>query len=326
MKRREFVTLIAGATAGLPFVARAQQPTLPVIGYLGAASPNTYAPMLARLRDGLHEAGFDEGRNVTIEYRWANGQYDLLPALAADLVRRRVAVLIVSASAAALAARAATTSIPIVFSVGEDPVTAGMVASMNRPGGNATGVYTLINGLEAKRLDLLRELVPQDKKIGAIVNPDRPGAEAQMKDLKEAAGALGQVVHFLNASSERNLETVFSSISQLRIEALLVGADVSYIIWREKFVSLAARYAIPTIYSSREFALSGGLMSYGPNLVEGYRQVGIYTGQIIRGAKPDDLPVVQSAKFELVINLKAAKQLALTIPPGIVAIADEVIE
>jgi putative ABC transport system substrate-binding protein len=325
MRRRDFILGIAGSTVAWPLAARAQQPA-PVIGFLGAASPNTYAPMLARLRDGLHETGIDEGRNVTIEYRWANGQYDLLPALAADLVRRQVAVLIGSASSAALAAKAATTTIPIVFSVGEDPVKLGLVASINRPNGNATGIYTLINGLEAKRLGLLRELVPQVKSIGAIVNPNRPEAEEQMKDLKETAGVLGQQIHFLNAGSERDLETVFSSISQLRIEALLVGSDVSYIIWRERFVSLVARSAIPAVYFTREFALSGGLMSYGPNLVEGYRQVGIYAAQIIRGAKPADLPVVQSAKFELVINLKAAKALALTIPPGIIAIADEVIE
>jgi putative tryptophan/tyrosine transport system substrate-binding protein len=323
MRRRNFIQGIAACTAW-PLAARAQQPA--VIGFLGAASPNTYAPMLARLRDGLHETGFDEGRNVTIEYRWANGQYDLLPALAADLVRRQVAVLIGSASSAALAAKAATTTIPIVFSVGEDPVKLGLVASINRPNGNATGIYTLINGLEAKRLGLLRELVPQVKSIGAIVNPNRPEAEEQMKDLKETAGALGQQIHFLNAGSERDLETVFSSISQLRIEALLVGSDVSYIIWRERFVSLVARSALPAVYFAREFALSGGLMSYGPNLAEGYRQVGIYAAQIIRGAKPADLPVVQSAKFELVINLTAAKALALTIPPGIIAIADEVIE
>ncbi len=324
MRRRDFITLLSTASAW-PLAASAQK-IVPEIGFLGVGSPTAWAPMLVKFQEGLHETGFDEGRNVTIEYRWAKGQNELLPALAANLVQRQVAVLVVSTSAAALAAKAATTTIPIVFSIGEDPVTIGMVTSLSRPGGNATGTYSLINGLEAKRLGLLRELVPQVKRIGAIINPDRTQVEAQMKDMKEAASALEQEIYFLPVRSEQDLDAAFSAISQLRVGALIVGANASYMIWPEKFVSLVARLAIPAVYFTREFALSGGLMSYGPNLVENYRQAGIYAGQILRGAKPADLPVVQSAKFELLINLKTTKELALTIPPGVLAVADEVIE
>jgi putative ABC transport system substrate-binding protein len=326
MRRREFITLIGGAAAVWPLAARPQQPAMPVVGFLSGSSADSFAPSLAAFGKGLQETGFDKGRNVTIEYRWAEGQYDRLPALAADLVRLQVAVIVASTSPAAVAAKAATATIPIVFASGEDPVKVGLVKSFNQPGGNATGVYSLVNGLEEKRLGLLRELVPQVNVFGAIVNPNRPDAEIQSRDLQAAARGLGLQIHIVNATSEREIDTAFSAISQLRAGALLVGADPSFIIWRNQFVALAARYAVPTMYFTHEFAVSGGLMSYGTNLPDGYRQVGIYTGQILKGEKPANLPVQQPTKFELIINLKTAKALGIEVPPGLLSIADEVIE
>ena len=273
------------------------------------------------------EMGYVEGRNVAIEYRWAEGQNDRLPALAADLVRQQVAVIAATGgNAPAVAAKTATGSIPIVFSGGGDPVRLGLVASLSRPGGNATGVNMFTSTLEPKRLGLLRELVPSAALLAVLMNPNSPNIDTQLKDLQEAARAVGQQIHVLYAGSGRELDTAFATLTQLRAEALLICSDVFFNSIRDHIVALAARYAIPAIYEWREFAAAGGLMSYGTNLAEGYRQVGVYTGRILKGEKPADLPVVQSIKFEFVINLKTAQTLGLDVPPGLVAQADEVIE
>jgi putative ABC transport system substrate-binding protein len=326
LKRRDFITLVGGAAAW-PVAARAQQPALPVIGFLCSGSPNAYAPFLTALRQGLNDAGYVEHRNVGIEYRWAEGQYDRLPALASDLVASRVAVIVAAGGAGpALAAKAATTTIPIVFISGADPVKSGLVESFNRPGGNVTGVYLFLTGLEAKKLGLLRQLVPQADVIAVLLNSARPDTDAQLKDIQEAARAVGLQINILQASSERDFAAAFASIAQLRVGALLVGADPFFTNQRDQIVALTARYAIPAIYELREYAAAGGLMSYGTSLADGYRQAGIYAGRALKGDKPADMPVVQSTKFEFVINLKTAKALSLAIPPGVLAIADEVIE
>jgi putative ABC transport system substrate-binding protein len=326
MQRREFITLLGG-TAAWPLVARAQQPALPVIGFLHAGAPAPQANSVAAFRKGLGEAGYVEGRNVAIEYRWAEGQYDRLAGLAADLARRQVAVIFGGGPPAAAAAKAATTTIPIVFTSGDDPVKSGLVESLNRPGGNVTGVYLFLTGLEARKLGLLRELVPQVKMIAALINPNNSSApETQSRDLQAAARTIGLQIQIFNASSERDIAAAFASIAQLRAGALLVGADVFFSNQREQIVALTARHAIPAIYELREFAAAGGLMSYGTSLADGYRQAGIYTGRALRGDKPADMPVVQPTKFEFVINLKTAKTLGLEFPPGMLAIADEVIE
>ena len=324
--RRKFIAGLGGASLAWPVAARAQQSPIPVIGFLSYASRDGMQQLIAGFHQGLKEASFVEGQNVAIEYRWAEGRYEELPALAADLVRRQVAVILSGGSPAALAAKAATATIPIVFTSGDDPIRAGLVASINRPGGNVTGVYELFTGLEAKRLGLLRELVRQANVIVALVNPNLKDAEYQSRDLQAAARTLGQQIHIINASSERELDTAFATISQLRAEALIVSADPFFIVRREQIVALAARYAMPAIYIVREFAASGGLMSYGPNLGDGYRQAGIYTGRVLKGDKPADLPVVQSTKFELVINLQTARALGIEVPPALRSIADEVIE
>jgi putative ABC transport system substrate-binding protein len=331
IRRREFITLLGGAAvAPLSLwqrAVRAQPSAIPVIGFLGPASPAGWTSYLDGLRRGLGEAGFVEGRNIAIEYRWADNQIDRLPALAAELVRHPVAVIVTgSATAAALAAKAATTTIPVVFAVGADPVKFGLVASMNRPGGNVTGVSFLSNALVAKQLELLQELVPAATVIGVLVNPNNPNAASDSRDVQVAAAALRRKVHLVHAGSERDLDAAFSSLVAARAAALLVFPDALFITARERLAVLAARHNLPAIYSNRLYPEAGGLISYGTSVMEGYRQAGVYAGRILKGAKPSDLPVVQSVKFELVINLNTAKALGLTVPMTLQARADEVIE
>jgi putative ABC transport system substrate-binding protein len=326
MRRREFVSLLGGA-AVWPLAARAQQPAMPAVGYLSSATSAGFAHFVAAFRRGLSEAGYDEGRNVVLEFRWAEGVNDRLPALAAELVSRRVAVIVATgATHPALAAKAATSTIPIVFTGGLDPVKFGLVASLGRPGGNATGVLNISGELTAKRMELLRELVPTAGMIGVLSNPTTPDAEVQVRDLQEASRTTGQPIHFVTASSERELDIAFAEIAQRRAGALYVNADPFFTSRRVKLVALAAQHAIPASYSFRDFPLAGGLMSYGTNLLDVHRQAGVYAGRILKGTKPADLPVLQPTKFDLVINLKTAKTLGLEVPAKLLAIADEVIE
>jgi putative tryptophan/tyrosine transport system substrate-binding protein len=325
MKRREFISLLGGAAAW-PLAARGQQSAMPVIGYLSARSPEDTTHLVAAFGRGLVENGYVEGQNVAIQYRWALGQVDRLPALAAELAGRSVAILVATGGeSAALAAKAATSTIPIVFSTG-DPVKAGLVASYNRPGGNATGINLLTQTLEPKRLGLLHELVPQAATIGFLLNPDFPSAEEQSKDMQEAARAIGLQIHVLRANTDREIEAAFETVAQHRIAALAVAASPFFDTRRDTLVALAARHAVPTMYHFREFAAAGGLMSYGIDPIDAYRQVGVYAGRILKGAKPADLPVLQPTKFEFVINLKAAKALSLEIPARLLSFVDEVIE
>jgi putative ABC transport system substrate-binding protein len=325
MKRRDFITLLGGATAW-PLAARAQQP-MPVIGFLGTTTPDDFASRIAAFREGLKEAGYIEGQNVAIEYRWPEGRYDRLPALAADLVRRQVTVIAaVGGEPSPLAAKAATATIPIVFSLGTDPVRLGLVASLNRPSSNMTGVYFLQSELGAKRLGLLHELLPKATVIGMLVNPNFAEAEFHAKEAQEAARSLGVQIHVVRASTVDEFDAAFSILVQQKVGGLFHANDAFFLGERRPLIALAARHALPAIYPWREFVVAGGLMSYSPSLVQAYRQAGEYTGKILKGAKPADLPAVQPNKFEFVTNLKTAKALGLTFPPGLLAIADEVIE
>ena len=327
MKRREFISLLGGAAAAWPLAGHAQQPTMPVIGYLSARSPDDTAHLVAAVRRGLGEHGFVEGQNVRIEYRFANGHYERLPAMAAELVRRGVTVLATSGGEnAAQAAKAATSTIPIVFILGGDPIKQGLATSFNRPGGNAAGITLLTNLLEPKRLGLLRELVPSAATIGFLLNPGFAASEGQLADVQEAARAINLQVHVLRADTDQELNAVFDTVVQQRLGAVAVGAAPFFDTRREKIVALAARHAVPTMYHFREFVAAGGLVSYGIDPVDAYRQFGNYTGRVLNGAKPADLPVMQAIKFEFVINLKTAKALGLEVPPGLSARADEVIE
>jgi putative ABC transport system substrate-binding protein len=325
--RRKFITLLGGAAAAWPLVARAQQPAMPVIGFLSSESLSASSRVRA-FRQGLSEIGYVEGQNVAIEYRWADGQYDRLPAMAADLARRQVAVITaIGAVPSVLAAKAATTTIPIVFSTGVDPVEAGLVASLNRPDGNATGVTVLAVELVPKKLELLHEVVPTATIIGVLVNPTNANvAETVSKDLEATARTLGLQVHVLRASNGREIDDAFATLAQLRGRALLIGPFAYFNTKTEWIAALSLRYTMPTIFQNREFAAAGGLMSYGGSTTELYRLIGVYTGRILKGEKPADLPVQQATKVDLIINLKTAKALGLDVPATLLARADEVIE
>jgi putative ABC transport system substrate-binding protein len=326
MRRREFISLLSGTAVGWPLVARAQQ-SMPVVGFLNGASPDGYALNLARFLQGLKETGYIDGQNVKIEYRWAEGHYDRLPAMAADLVHRQVSVIAATSTPAAFAAKAATTTIPIVFTTSSDPVQLGLVTSLGQPGGNVTGAAELNVEVAPKRLELLHELLPTAKVIGLLLNPASPAADAQARDMQGAASTRGLKLHVLHASAERDLEPIFASLAQLSVAGLVIGsADPFFASRQEQLAAMTIRYGVPAIYQFREFAMAGGLMSYGSSLADGYRLAGVYTGRILKGEKPADLPVVQSAKIELILNMKTAKSLGITIPSIILFRADEVIE
>jgi putative ABC transport system substrate-binding protein len=326
MKRREFIGLISGVAATWPFVVRAQQP-VPVIGYLSSASSQGHASYLAGFHEGLREGGFIEGQNVTIEYRWANGQYQRLPELAADLVRRHVALIAAGSTPAALAAKAATTTIPIVFEMAGDPVRIGLVAGLDRPGGNVTGVANMNIQMTPKRLQLLHEAVPSAKVMALLVNPaNSTVAETQSREAFSVAPTLGVDLHVLHASTERDLDAVFANLIQSRAGGLVIAAEPLFSSLNKQFAELTVRHAVPTITGGRDFAAAGGLLSYGADTRQAYRLAGIYTGQVLKGEKPANLPIQQSTKVELVINLKTAKVLGLDIPNTLIGRADEVIE
>jgi putative ABC transport system substrate-binding protein len=325
MKRREFITLIGGAAASWPFSAMAQQ-SMPVIGFLSSGSPESSLASTEAFRHGLGTLGYVEGHNVAIEYLWSNGQYARLPAFAADLASRRVSMIFAGGPPAAIAAKEATATIPIVFTSGGDPVETGLVASLNKPGGNITGISLLTAALEAKRLGLLREILPNPATIAVLVNPKYPGAAEQLRDLEGSARQIGQRILVLNASTAAEIDTAFAAIAQKKPGGLLVCADPFFSGRRQQIVLLATRSGVPAIYERREVAEAGGLMSYGISISNGYRQAGMYAGRILKGERPADLPVIQSAVFELIVNLVTAKALAITVPPGLLARADEVIE
>jgi len=326
VRRRAFIMLLGGAAVAWPLAARAQQSAMPVVGFVNASSSTESARFAGPFRQGLADTGYIEGQNVAIEYRWADSHYERLPDMIADLVRRRVAVLAATSTPAALAAKAATTDIPIVFETAGDPITLGLVGSLSRPTGNVTGVTQLSSELVSKRVGLLHDLIPTAKTIASLINQNDPRAESQSRDMHEATRAVGVQLHVLNASNEAEIDRAFTKLLQLRADALLVGTGELFNKRREQLVALAARHAVPAFYQYREFPIVGGLISYGASLADSYRRAGGYTGRILSGTKPTDLPVLQPIKFELVINLKTAKALGLTIPPGVLAIADEVIE
>jgi ABC-type uncharacterized transport system substrate-binding protein len=327
MRRRDFITLIGGAVAAWPLPARAQQPAMPVVGYLDTGSPDLDADLVRAFRQGLSETGYVEGRNVAIEYRWTQGESARLPELAADLVRRRMAVIVaVGGPQGPLAAKAATATIPIVFGMGGDPVQSGLVASINRPGGNVTGVSSMRGELSAKRLGLLHEMVPGAARFAVLVDPNSTAAESSVKDLRAAALAIGRPIEVLTAGTNRDIDTAFASLVQKRADALWVQDGALFANRRVQIVTLAARHAVPAIYGDRNLTEAGGLMSYGPNLADDRRQIGIYTGRILKGEKPADLPVMRPTKFELIINRQTARTLGIDIPPTLLALADEVFE
>jgi putative ABC transport system substrate-binding protein len=327
MRRREFIAFVGCTAAAWPLASRAEQSPMPVIGFLNSASPQPFANYVAGFRAGLKQTGYVDGQNVTIEFRWAEGHYDRLPEMAADLVRRKVAVLVATGGGPSItAAKTSTTTIPIVFTLGSDPVRLGFVTSLSRPGGNITGVNLFVVAMESKRLGLLRALVPGVQLIAVLLNPNLQTYTQQKSDVEEAAHAIGQQIHLLSASNESEIDAAFATAVKLRAGAMLVSGDPFFNSQHDKIIALAARHAIPAIYEQREHALAGGLMSYGTNLSEGYRQAGVYAGRILKGEEPGNLPVVQASKFELVINLKTAKALGIEVPPNLSAEADEIIE
>ena len=326
MKRREFIALIGGATAASTAVARAQQPAMPVVAYLSANSSSGDARPASAFAKGLGETGYEDGKNVRIEYRWADGQYDRLPSMAANLVRDKVAVIAALGTPAVRAAKAATTTIPIAFTTIADPVQIGFVASLSRPGGNATGATLLAVKIGPKLLEILRGVVPSATAIALLVNPTNPNSEMQLKNTQEAAGKLGLQLHILRASTEHDFDKAFTDLSELKASALIIGQDVYFNAESKWLAALTVRHAVPAIYALPEFATAGGLFSYGASRIDAWRQAGIYAGRILKGEKPAELPVVQPTKFELTINLKTAKALGLTVPTSLLAIADDVIE